>query len=585
MLSELRVHNFILIESLELHLEPGFNVLTGETGAGKSIIVGALGLVLGGRARADMVRPGAKEACVEALFDLGSAPALRARLEEMGVPIEDELVVRRVVLKTGRSRAYLNGRICTITELSMLATELADVTSQHESVALTDPSRHLAYLDRYGRLGDARSALAAIVDELMAVRAELTRLHEQERGRAEREAFLRFQLDAIDEVDPQADELAQLDRERGRLKHAGRLGELTTRVAGGLDDEGGLCDRLGRIASDLRGAAELDAELEPYAVELDDCWSRLQDAARDVGRYAESVAADPERLGQVQERLFLLEELMRKHGPTLADVLDTRHRIDDELRILAGAEAAMPALHAKRRELLDEAAIAARKLSKRRHRAAKRLGEAISTELAHLGMGSAKVVVDVQPLAKSDDAPVVTVGKGREARLSREGIDRAQFLIAPNRGLEPQPLARIASGGELSRALLALKRALGALEHERHQEDASRAVGVQVFDEVDAGVGGDTADKIGRAIAGIARHRQVLCITHLAAIAAHADAHFVVEKHDDGEITATSISEVADEARVAEVARMLTGAKVNGPAKRAAEELLALASVVDSAAE
>jgi DNA repair protein RecN (Recombination protein N) len=474
-----------------------------------------------------------------------------------------------------------------VSELSALATILADVTSQHESVALSDSSRHLAYLDRYGQLEDARDALASIVDELMAVRAELDELRSRERHRSEREAFLRFQRDAIDEVDPRPDEIDELSRERGRLKNAGRLGELTQRVATGLDDEGSLCDRLGRLTADLRGAAELDPELAPLAGELDDCWSRLRDAARDVGRYAEGVAADPARLEEIQERLYALEELMRQHGPTIDDLLAARARIAGELEELAGAEQAIPELDRRRGKLLDEASQAARKLSKRRQRAAKRLGDAISAELSHLGMGSAKVVVDVSPLGAAEDAPSVTLSsataeRSPRARLSRDGIDRAQFLIAPNRGLEPQPLARIASGGELSRALLALKRALG-----RHESNTTgqRATGVQVFDEVDADVGGETADRIGRAIAGIARHRQVLCITHLAAIAAHADAHFVVQKHDEGDVTETTIEAVNDENRIAEVARMLTGAKVTGPAKRAAEELLALASVVEAAAE
>ncbi|MEZ4441743.1 MAG: DNA repair protein RecN [Polyangiaceae bacterium] len=579
MLAELRVQNFILIDQLELRLEPGFNVLTGETGAGKSIVVGALGLVLGGRARAEMVRPGAEEACVEALFEVGTAGPLVDRLTEMGVPVEGELVVRRVVQTSGRSRAYLNGRLCTVGELTSLATLLADVTSQHESVALTDQTRHLLYLDRYAQLEAERAALGELVDELLTATRKLAALRAQEKGRAEREAFLRFQLEAIDEIDPQPGEVEPLEQERNRLKHAERLATTTQRVATQLEeDDRGLCDRLGRLAADLRGAAEIDRSLETLASELDDCWTRLQDCSREVARYAEGVSADPGRLGEVQDRLYKLEELRRKHGPTEAEVLETRERIREEIATLDGVDAAIDDMQAKEQELLEVAGQAAQALSKRRRKAARRLGDVISSELQALGMGRAKVVVDVAPLERNDASPSYA-----GARLSREGLDRAQFLIAPNRGMAPRPLGKIASGGELSRALLALKRALAGLELDLRS--GSRAPGVQVFDEVDSGVGGETADRIGRAIAGIASQRQVLCITHLAAIAAHAQAHFIVTKDEATRTTTTTIQRANGPARVAEIARMLTGAKVTGPAKRAAKELLALASVVENAAE
>ncbi len=571
MLLALRVQSFILIDSLELRLEPGFNVLTGETGAGKSIVIGALELVLGGRARADMIRPGAKEACVEALFDVREAPLLKARLEAMGVSADEELVVRRIVQRASdgcRTRAYLNGRLCSLGELSALAAELADVTSQHASVALTDPSCHLALLDRYARSSEALAALGACVDELVEVTRALGALRSAARERAEREDFLRYQLEGIEALDPQPGELEALGQERSRLRHAERLGTTTLAVAQQLEgDDGGLLDALGKLVADLEGVAALDETLAPMAAELDGCWSRLREVARELARYGEGIEADPQQLAQVQDRIFRLEELLRRHGPSIDELIEARARMQRELADLAGAEERAPELEARRARLLETASAQARELSKHRRRAARRLGKAITAELSALGMGAARVLVDVLPASPGRDDGLVVDG----ARLGREGIDRAQFLIAPNKGVDPQPLHRIASGGELSRALLALKRALGA-------HASSDRVGVQVLDEVDSGVGGATADCIGRAIADIARHRQVLCITHLAAIAAHADAHYVVSKDHRGDTTTTSIERVEGDRRVSEMARMLTGAKVSGPSKRAAKELLAAAS-------
>jgi len=594
MLLALRVQNFVLIEALELRLEPGCNVLTGETGAGKSIVVGALGILLGGRARTDMVRPGASEAEVEALFDVTGNAALVSRLEEAGIRCDGELVIRRVVQRSGRSRAYLNGRLCSLGELSSLVAELADITSQHESVALADPARHVEYLDRFGKLTDLRRKVAAKVDDLLAVVKAIGELEARERGRAEREAFLRYQRDAIADLSPQPGELEELGAERNRLRHADRLGEMTRRAACRLDAaDDALCDAVGRVAGDLSAAAELDGELEPAAEALHDCWSQLRDVSREVARYAERVEADPERLEQVQDRIYRLEELVRQHGPGLEDVIDARRRIDSELEELRGAQSRLPGLHGRRDELLAEAGQLARRLSKRRHKAARQFGAAISRELGELGMGKARVLVEVTPAPSGSATADPTTGcKGLrvdDAALGPQGIDRVQFLIAPNRGLSPRPLKRIASGGELSRALLALKRALGAgAEHDpakTTRPTVGRAPGVQVFDEVDAGIGGATADKIGRAIAGISAHRQVLCITHLASIAAHGEAHFVIEKRDDGERAHSELRRVEGRARVAEIARMLTGDRATTASSRAARELLAGATALPAAAE
>ena len=560
MLVALRIKNFILLDELEVELHPGFNVLTGETGAGKSIVVGALSLVLGGRASAEQVRPGADEAEIEALFDVRGSDRLLAQLDAAGLVRGGELSIRRVVSPSGRSRAYVNGRLCTAGELSALGPELADVASQHESVALTDPSTHLGYLDRFARLVHQRDELSAQVARLEEVVAEIRAAREASQRRGEREAFLAYQRETIDALGPRPGEIAELDAERSRLRHAGRLLEVTRHVATRLDQgDDALCDELARLASELRAAAALDPALEGPAQALDGCWGALSDVARDIGRYAERTHADPGRLTEVEERLFRLEGLLRQHGPTLDDVLAARDRIAAELEALAGVESRVAELEQQRAALLAEAAERARKLSQKRRKAAEKLGAAISTELGDLGMGGARVIVDVAPLGGAGDELAVD-----GARLGHDGIDRVEFLISPNKGIDPRPLRRIASGGELSRALLALKRSLAECG----------PAGLYVFDEVDTGVGGAVADKIGRAIADVARHHQVLCITHQAPIAAFADAHFVVAKSDEGRVAKSDVTRLGPKDRVAEVARMLAGAKVTGAAMKAATELI-----------
>ncbi len=561
MLLALRVRNFILMDALELRLSPGFNVLTGETGAGKSIVVGALSLVLGGRASAEHVRPGESEAEVEALFDVSDAEGVRARLEASDVLARDgELVLRRVVQSNGRSRAYMNGKLCTAGELAAIAPELCDIASQHESVALSNPGTHLDYLDRFAKLGNARGSLATEVLALEALVAEIRRTIEDERSRGEREAFVTFQLQEIDNVGPKAGEADELIAERHRLRHTEKLSSLVSGAARRLDqEEGSLCDVIGRLVREVRAAADIDPSLVKVADTFEGVHSELLDVAHDLGRYAERVEADPARLDQVEERLYKIEGIVRRHGPTIEDVLATGERLRAELARMQGAQSRLADLQAQKDVLLAKAATLAKKLSAKRREAAEKLARAISHELAELAMGGARVVVDVAPLG-GDRGELSVDG----ARLSRDGIDRVEFLIAPNKGMDPKPLGKIASGGELSRSLLALKRVLA--EH--------GPAGLYVFDEVDAGIGGAVADKIGRAIADVAKHHQVLCITHLAPIAAFAETHFVVSKENEGQITKSAVRRVEGKERVGEIGRMLAGARVTNAGLRAAAELL-----------
>jgi DNA repair protein RecN (Recombination protein N) len=561
MLVQLTIRNVVLIERLVVEFHRGFNVITGETGAGKSIVVDALGLVLGGRATPDIVRTGADAAEVEALFDVPEGSVLARGLEAAGVPCDGELVVRRVVPLEGRSRAYVNGRLCTAAQLTELASELCDIASQHESVSLTDPSTHVEYLDAFGRLDAKRDSVSAEFDALAQLSKELEAAVEKERSRAEREDFLAFQLQEIDDLDPKPGEDAELEQERARLRHAEKLAEATRGAAFRLyEGEAAICDELSKLSADVNHAADIDGSLAPLGRTIDMARSELADVARALSRYAETVESNPARLGEVDERLFRLQKLLRKYGPTTVELLGARASLDEELGSLRDASNRIEILEAERSKKLARVSQLARALSNERRSAAERLADAIGRELAALGMGRARVIVDVAK-AEPDVGGLAVDG----ARLMRSGIDKVEFLIAPNRGEDPRPLRRIASGGELSRALLALKRVLAE----------NGPAGLYVFDEVDAGVGGAIAEVIGRSIADVARHRQVLCITHLPQIAALADAHFVAGKSETKGRTLTSIARLTSKERVDEIARMIGGVKVGDAARRAAAELLA----------
>jgi DNA repair protein RecN (Recombination protein N) len=456
--------------------------------------------------------------------------------------------------------------MCSARELGEVARELADVTSQHESVALIDPRTHLDYLDRFAALESARGRMAEVVSELSNIDAAIAAVRGRGPDRAEREAFLRYQLDAIDKVAPEDREQERLEEELGRLKHGARLLATASGAVRFLDgDEAGICDELGRIVGELCAAADIDDRLTSAADQAELCWSKLSEVSRDLAAYAERVDVDPSRLDEVQDRLFQLERLTRQFGPTIGEVLTTRARLARELDEVASRDARLPELELARRQQLEVAAALARDLSQRRRKASKRLGKALAHELADLGMAEAEISVLVDDRPPKEGEPTLD-----GARLTLTGVDRVEIMIAPNRGCEPQPLARVASGGELSRVLLALRRVLAT------SDPKARSAGIVVLDEIDAGIGGETADRIGRAIGSIACERQVLCVTHLASIAAYADLHFVVTKEVKPRMTTSRAETVDDEKRVAELARMLTGSRT-GATERAAEDLLAAA--------
>lgn len=562
MLTCLRVRSLAVVDEIELDLGPGLNVITGETGAGKSILIAALQLVLGARGRADRVRTGHDEAVVEALFDLDGRDDAVARLEAVGGAAEEpELLVRRVVRSAGRSRAYVNGTLVTGAQLVRVTRGLVDICSQHEHHSLVDPASHQAFLDAYGVLQPHREAVRTAWQRLRGVVSELEDLAATVRARGEREAILRFQLDEIDAVDPLPDEEEALDAEQQRLAHADRIARATSEAEDALyagDDA--VSGTLLRLAGELRGVRHVDPALEALADRLDSLVTDLEDLGRDFGRHARGCIHDPRRLAEVEDRLGHLRRLARKYGGTHAALLHRRAELQAALADLGDLEGRLDALEALRQEAADALGVAARALSEGRRGVADGLGEAITGELADLGMGDARVRVDVDRLPARQDGLEVD-----GLRVSATGMDRVEFLIAPNRGEPPRPLQRIASGGELSRALLAIKRVLA--------DRGPRSL--YVFDEVDVGVGGAVAAAVGRKLRDVARDHQVLCITHSPQVAAWGDRHVQVRKEVVGERSATRVAVLDHDARVEELARMLGGEQVTDATRDAARALLA----------
>ncbi len=567
MLTHLRISNFALLDDVEIEFGPGMNALTGETGAGKSLLVDAVSLLRGGRASADVVRAGAEEARIEAVFEPPHGPcaeALLGRLERAGIePADEGLIVRRLISKQGRSRVYINGALSTATVLGEVTGVLIELAGQHEHQSLADPSRHLEILDRFGELDLLRQQMAEAWERLVQTATALGEATLDERTRQERIDLLRFQRQELDDAGIEADEEIALKQERERLRASDKLlaasqfGEETL-----YSGEGAVSERLAEVVHRLSDAERSDARLAPLCKQIEDARLAIEDAGQELRRYASSIEADPERLAAIDERLDVLQKLFRKHRVDgSAGLLLRLAEVTRELGELENSDEARARLQAELERQRQAAAKLAGKLSEGRRRAADGLVHKVEEALARLAMPGARFGVPVVPVeARGSDEPAFVVD-GR--RLSRDGWDRTEFQLSANRGEELKPLNRVASGGELSRILLALKRVL-----ERADE-----VATYVFDEVDAGIGGAVAVTVGKEIRAVAGGKQVLCITHLPQIASAADLHFRVEKQEHEGRVRTVVVRLSTAQRRDEIARMLSGA-LSPKARAHADEML-----------
>jgi len=561
LIETLRIEGMAVIEHAELEFGPGLNVLTGETGAGKSIVLGALTLLAGARASAQTIRDGCDEAVVEAVFDTTRLPDLESTLAERGVDDDEhQLVVRRSVARNGRSRVRLSGQLMPAATLAELLGGRLEISSQHDSQMLLRPDAHVRLLDASGGLQPLRDRVAAAHATVRAIDAERERLRADAQERERRRDFLAFQVEEIDAAALEPAAIEALRGDRARWAHADRLqsdgAAALAALSGdtGSPEERSATDGLAGAARIVASMARLDPTLSPLADRLAALTDELREAALDLERSVAALESDPERLAEADERLHQVETLQRKYGATVEEVLAFRDRAAAELATLEGAGEREAELEAERAIHCRALAADAKKLTRGRVKAARRLADEVGASLRQLAMPEAQFEVRLDP---AEPPPGLPCGPS--------GAEVPVFGFCANAGEALRPLRAVASGGELSRVFLALKQAL--------RESAAGMV--LVFDEVDTGVGGRVADRVGAMLADLARNHQVLCITHLPQIAAFAQTHFRVEKDVAEGRTRTRISRVEGAERVEEIARMAGGESVGSATLAHARELLA----------
>ena len=547
MLETLRIENYALIDRLETEFAPGFNAITGETGAGKSILIGALGLVLGARASADMVREGAESARVEALFRVAKpSKALAALLREQEIPLEDDggLLLCRTVSADGRGRAHAGGRLVPVSVLAAIGDELVDLHGQHDHQSLLRADQQRLLLDEYAGAADDAARVAALAAELGGIGREIATLETDDRERARRMEFLRFEVDEIDAAGLRPGEEEEVRARHRRITHAETLHTLANRAHALLydGDTGAAIDAIDAAAADLEEMAGIDGEFRALAGQLAEARAQVDAVAAEVRRHTGEFEFDPEELEELNRRIALLGALKRKYGPDVEAVLAYRERAAAELAGYENRDGRLAELRREEACVRAAAEAAAEALSKKRRAAAAKLAKQIPAELHGLEMRGARFEVEFT-----------------RVDLCAHGIDRIEFLLSANAGEKPKPLRQVASGGEISRVMLAMKCVFAGADR----------IPVMIFDEIDAGVGGAAARRVAEKMAELAETRQVLCITHLAQIAAAAAAHHTVRKQAAGGHTATTAARVLGGEREREVARLLDGSEARASIEHA----------------
>jgi len=554
MLRFLKVSHLAVIDAVEVEFDAGLNVLTGETGAGKSILVEAVGLLLGDRASGDLVRTGEEQASIEAIFESGG----------------EELLVRREITTQGRSRAFVNGALVTAGALRDLSSRLVELHGQHEHQTLLDPTTHRGVLDIFGGLTELRAPTATAFESVVTSREALARVKAAAKNRDARLELVTFQLAELDRaaLKPSRGDCSEdleLQALRQVLASAERVERLCSESYGALyESDGAILAGLGNVWRRVAELASLDPQFQPFLDARDGIKSQLEDLALFMRRYSDSIEASPVRLQQVEERLALLERLKRKHGPTLADVVAKRDALRSEAAELESGDERLQELEREYSSSKTSFLVAAGKLSKERRRFAVGFANALEGVLAELAMDKTRFEVRFGEPAS-------------EAQWSAEGVDSVEFFVSPNPGEELRPLARIVSGGELSRIMLAIKTLVATSRHgfsDATDRPPSASAPGLIFDEVDAGIGGRVADVVGRKLRALGSAFQVLCITHLPQIAAYADTHFAIDKEVKGGRTRTTVRSLDAAGRVEELSRMLGGEAITDALRRSAREML-----------
>ncbi|MDD3394096.1 MAG: DNA repair protein RecN [Anaerotignum sp.] len=556
MLENLHIKNVALIEECQVSFDGGLNILTGETGAGKSMLIDSLQFALGGRMGKDFLRKEQKLALVEALFSIKDS-SFSNKLEENGIEPEDDgtVLISRTLNDAGKSVCRMNGSIVTVSMLKELAVDLIDIYGQHEHQSLLNPSKHIRLLDRFcgGEFHEVLEGYSKSYEKRKELDKQLEELVGNEAQREQRLDILNFQKDEIELAALSVQEEEELVEKKKRLTHMERLIRLTLESANllydGEDDMPSACDNLSIAVSKLKECSDLDSTLEEYYNDLEDVYARLEDISRGVKRYAQNLEDDPSELERVEERLQTIYKMKRKYGGSVAAVLHFYEEISKELEFFSNSQERVIQLTAEREKEQLHLETAAKHLTALREEAAERVAKQLEASLKDMEMKNARFYIQVSP---RDD-------------WNAMGKDKVEFLISANKGEDLKPLAKIASGGEMSRVMLALKAVL---------VDADE-IETFIFDEIDTGVSGRTAAKVGKKMSLIGEKRQILCVTHLPQIAAMADKHFLIEKETKNDQTITIVKSLDEDASIAEVARLMGSTTVTKATLTAAQELRA----------
>ena len=561
MLVQLTISNFAIISQLETHFKSGLNILSGETGAGKSIIINAVNLILGGRASADLIRSGSDEARVEALFNIPENHAVNRLLSDLGFPVDRDLLIKRTISREGRNRIMINGSMATLQTLSRIGLMLISISGQHEHQLLLRPENHLYLLDDFGGLTDEREDLEASFGTYQSLKEKFNELERKIKESEEKQALRRFQMEEIEKADLKPGEERLLEEEKNRLRHAQELMHIVSDSYQTLyEKEDAVLSNIALCIKRIEKGIEMDSRLGAIRDAIASVHVELEDAALDLRNLQKSIVIDPRRLEDVDERLQFINRLKRKYGESVEEILVFRDNISKMVENLDQMRHNLEKIDHETGEMEKEVVSKATLLSVKRRDTAKDLENAMKQELQMLEMGGTQFEVKFHSM----DA-----GRGNDARhimdeIKPDGFDRVEFMISPNVGEDLRPLSRIASGGELSRIMLAMKTILAR----------TASVETIIFDEVDAGISGATAEVVGEKLQSLAGYHQTLCITHLPQIASKGNTHFLVKKEVIAGRTQTVISKMDSEERVKEIARLLGGRIISQKAVAHAREML-----------
>lgn len=570
MLKSISIRNYAIIDRVEAGFEPGLNIITGETGAGKSILVDALGLILGERASSDMIRAGADKAVVEGIFAVAANRNVRAFLESENLDVREELILRREIPVKGQNRCFVNDTPVTLGALKTIGDLLVDLHGQHEHQSLLRPQTHIDYLDDFGGLDGLVEEYRASYRRLSGLFDRLEGLREREAALKERRDLFEFQLKEIDAVSPQSGEEGALEDELKVLENAEKLFEATSRLHQMLyEGEQAVADQLVLARNQLEDLARIDRNLEEARNECASAAAIIAEVAKFLQQYNARIEFNPERLEEIRQRLGQLSLLKKKYGGSIESILEQRGRIAEEFSLAENFEQELKALGIAIEEERAVCSAAAERLSSKRRECVQKINRAVVAELANLGIANAVFDVRIEhrrmEAAKEPARAYVRLGR-EDIEAGPRGIDRVGFFLSTNLGEEPRPLSTVASGGEISRVMLALKSILAKSER----------LPLLIFDEIDVGVSGRIAQAVGKSMKKLSQFHQVIAITHLPQIAGLADAHIVVEKVEDGKRAATILRKLDLEERVEEVAKLMSGTEVTEAGLAGAKELMGI---------